>query len=583
MTLNTQVKFPIFSCVTGMLFAANFFSAEPSWAGPVPISADSCPRFAPGSEVHNPPALFSQNGSLVVDLSYQTMTDSVGRTLFCFVTPDGMQNPTLHVQPGDHLIINLTNRTPATPVEMNVPSPNCADTVMTGSSVNLHYHGTNTSPSCGQDDVLHTIVNTGQTYQYNVIFPWNEPPGLYWYHPHVHGLVEAALQGGASGAIIVEGIQRFEPEVAGMPHKVLVIRDQNVAGNPEPGGSIPSWDLSLNFVPISYPQEIPAILRMRSGEKELWRVVNASADSLLDLQVLYDGCPQPLQVVGRDGVPIDSQDGTRRGRVVKVTDVLLPTAGRAEFTVPAPPASVKVAQLVTLTVNTGPDGDNDPRRTLATIHTAQNHGFRNADSRETESDRFVPSRIEPGWKQRFEGLAKARLTDRRTLYFSEDNPNSKFFITVDGATPTLFTPDEPPAIVTVQGSVEDWTIQNRTLENHEFHMHQIHFLVQSQDNFEVNGSSPDRSIQGQFMDMIQVPYWDGDPSHPYPSVTVRMDFRGADVGDFVYHCHIAEHEDKGMMAIIRVLPCTPEWLGRTRRGLEKEANVSPVAARADER
>jgi FtsP/CotA-like multicopper oxidase with cupredoxin domain len=33
-----------------------------------------------------------------------------------------------------------------------------------------------------------------------------------------------------------------------------------------------------------------------------------------------------------------------------------------------------------------------------------------------------------------------------------------------------------------------------------------------------------------------------------------MDFRGFDIGDFVYHCHIAEHEDHGMMAIIRVLP-----------------------------
>jgi hypothetical protein len=30
------------------------------------------------------------------------------------------------------------------------------------------------------------------------------------------------------------------------------------------------------------------------------------------------------------------------------------------------------------------------------------------------------------------------------------------------------------------------------------------------------------------------------------------DFRGPDTGDFVYHCHIAEHEDDGMMAIIRV-------------------------------
>ena len=91
------------------------------------------------------------------------------------------------------------------------------------------------------------------------------------------------------------------------------------------------------------------------------------------------------------------------------------------------------------------------------------------------------------------------------------------------------------------------------MENHEFHFHQIHFLVESQDNFVVNGSQPVAAIQGQLLDMIEVPFWDGNPAHPYPSVTVRMDFRGNDIGDFVYHCHILNHEDQGMMAIIRVL------------------------------
>ena len=188
-------------------------SGTPTFVSTVP---DACSRFPAGSVVHNPPALFSRNGSLTVNFSYQTRTDSDGRTLFSFMTPDGLENPTLHVRPGDHLIINLTNNTPASsPVEMTIPSPNaCGDIVMTESSVNIHYHGTNTSPTCGQDEVVHTIVNSGQTFQYDVAFPLDEPPGLYWYHPHAHGLVEAALQGGASGAIIVEGIQALEPAVA---------------------------------------------------------------------------------------------------------------------------------------------------------------------------------------------------------------------------------------------------------------------------------------------------------------------------------------------------------------------------------
>jgi hypothetical protein len=79
-------------------------------------------------------------------------------------------------------------------------------------------------------------------------------------------------------------------------------------------------------------------------------------------------------------------------------------------------------------------------------------------------------------------------------------------------------------------------------------------MVLSQNHFQINGSHPIPALDGQFLDMIDIPFWDGNPKHPYPSVTVRLDFRGQDIGDFVYHCHILEHEDGGMMAIIRVLP-----------------------------
>ncbi len=522
----------------------------------VPPIANPCPRSAAGSAVENPPALFSHNGVLTANFSYQTTTDEEGRTLFCFMTPDGSENPTLHVHPGDHLIINVTNNTPAAPVEMQINPPNCGAAEMTRSSVNIHYHGSNSSPTCHQDDVIHTVINSHQTFTYDVHFPSDEPPGLYWYHPHIHGHVEAALQGGGSGAIVVEGIQDFQHAVAGMHQRILVIRDQNVAGNPTPGGSVPSWDLTLNNIPIAYPDEIPAVIQMEPGERQLWRVSNSTADTILDLQVQYDGVPQTLDIVGLDGVPTGSQDGTRRGKIVKAKDVLIPTAGRAEFIVRAPSAAVRNASLLTLAINTGPGGDNDPQRTLATIQRVA----RRAPS-VAESDSTMPATIGPTWKQRFELLATASVTTQRALYFSEvlsdpSNPLSptNFFITVDGATPELFNPNNPPAIVTTQGSVEDWTIENRTQENHEFHIHQIHFLVLAQNTFETNGTPSDPSIQGQFLDTIQVPYWDGNPNHPFPSVTLRMDFRGLDIGDFVYHCHIAGHEDNGMMAIIRVEP-----------------------------
>src|SRR6516162_2192212 len=132
---------------------------------------------------------------------------------------------------------------------------------MTITSLNVHYHGTNTTPGCHGDQVIHTIINSGETFNYSLKFPVDEPPGLYWYHPHVHGLAEAAVQGGASGAIIVEGIASVEPAVANLPERVLIIRDMLRANTPDTdqqNGPIPAWDISLNYVPIVYaPAQTP--------------------------------------------------------------------------------------------------------------------------------------------------------------------------------------------------------------------------------------------------------------------------------------------------------------------------------------
>ena len=67
---------------------------------------------------------------------------------------------------------------------------------------------------------------------------------------------------------------------------------------------------------------------MAPNETQFWRVANASADTILDLQVVYDGKPQPIQLVALDGVPLGSQDGTAQGKLITVTD-LRPAARRA--------------------------------------------------------------------------------------------------------------------------------------------------------------------------------------------------------------------------------------------------------------
>jgi FtsP/CotA-like multicopper oxidase with cupredoxin domain len=127
---------------------------------------------------------------------------------------------------------------------------------------------------------------------------------------------------------------------------------------------------------------------------------------------------------------------------------------------------------------------------------------------------------------------------------------------VQGQPEMVFNPNAAPAITATQGTVEEWTVENHTLENHEFHFHQVHFLLKSQNNFEINHDVQAPGITGQYLDMVEVPNWDGNPAHPFPSVTLRIDFRGHDIGTLVFHCHILGHEDLGMMNIIQVVPST---------------------------
>jgi FtsP/CotA-like multicopper oxidase with cupredoxin domain len=516
-----------------------------------------CPRPAIGAAITPPPDIASVNGVLTVHFNYYTSVDNEGRTLFCFIADNGNQSPTLHVNPGDRIKMSVTNMVPSAPGAPSETVSNdktvCGNPTMTLTSVNVHFHGTNTVPQCHSDEVIHTLINSGETFDYVIHIPADEPPGMYWYHPHVHGISSIAVTGGASGAIVVEGIENIQPAVVGLPQRVLMLRDmpliadRPVAINGQEQQA-PFWDLSLNYVPVVFPVYRPSIIKMHAGEKEFWRVVNASANSIFDIQLKYDGVQQPLQIVGFDGVPTGSQDGKHQGTIVTQNDILIPPAGRVEFITTAPATSVQQAQLSTIGIDSGPLGDSLPGRPIANIELTQD-----------PLNLRVGYATGPANPQRFAGLDKVKATVTRHLYFSETFQHAQhggghargaagvnFFITVKGQQPVKFDPNNPPAITTTQGAVEDWIIQNHAPEVHEFHMHQIHFLLLA-----VNGV-PVAPEQRQFYDTYQVPYWD-QIGH-YPSIKVRMDFRGPVVGDFVYHCHILQHEDAGMMAIIRVLP-----------------------------
>ncbi|HEY6251927.1 MAG TPA: multicopper oxidase domain-containing protein [Candidatus Angelobacter sp.] len=593
-----------------------------------------------GSVIHQPPALYSHNGVLNVQFSYQTTTDLVGRQLFCFMTPNGLQNPTLHVNPGDTLNVTVTNNTPfndATDNENPPPAPppngdevfnapTCGDTIweaqgptangagfnMSGGSMNIHYHGTNTTPQCHGDNVVKTLVNPGNTFQYNVTFPTNEPPGLYWYHPHVHGLAEVAVQGGAAGALIVDGIQNVQPAVSGLLQRVIMIRDQQLSvpqGESSPGTQgIPQNDLTVNFVsinstvtnPNTTPPTVsytPAVIQM-DNHQQFWRICNCTSDAPLDLAVQFDGVNQTFQVVGIDAVPVNSQEGRQPPATIPVMHYRIAPAARVEIIVPSPSFTVHTAQLVTQIIYSGPQGDDLPARPLLKIQRVEeiedDAGVRTVSTgTSAEARERIPAFTGLSTtQQRFSGIEDLPAAIERVVFFEEVEDGSTFFMSTASCAPASdprcvasgppqidvkFDNNNPPAIVTTQGTVELWHIQNHARENHELHQHQIHFKVEAQLNFEKNGDptfpgngQQAPAITGQFADMVEVPFCggpppasppqppacvdaNGNPVIPYPQVDAKMDFRGPDIGDFVFHCHILGHEDRGMMAIERVV------------------------------
>jgi suppressor of ftsI len=461
--------------------------------------------------------------------------------------------PTIRVNPGDTLVIDYTNALPvssAPPLDMS----------------NLHTHGLTDSPKAPGDDVLMTMVMPGQTYRYVYAIPRNEAPGVYWYHPHPHGESNRQVASGMSGLIIIEGIGTYAPIVRGLAERQIVLRDfyldptvaplarrqrravmhelaRERAANPalNTAAAVRALAARAASLPAAPPSCNPddadkgvtinglpsATITMRPGSRQFFRIVNASANSFFDLKIPGS----KLLVVANDGVPLSFHDRRTQGRWVD--HVLMPPAARIEAVVAAPAQSG--VPFESLCIDYGPDGDTDPQRTLGTI------ALGNEPAVTHTSLSAAPAVAEP-----FGDIHAARIAARRVVNFSENNDAGQFF--VNGK---MFDGEAPPMFVVHAGTVEEWTVTNYADELHAFHIHQIHFLVE-----DVNGvRQPDTS----WLDTVTVPYATHAGSTTKPGVVhLLMDFREpVIVGTFVFHCHILEHEDYGMMAKIQVVGPAP--------------------------
>ncbi|MGB8977349.1 MAG: multicopper oxidase domain-containing protein, partial [Terriglobales bacterium] len=164
-------------------------------------SAAQCPaRPASGSEVKDAYTIRSQNGTLTADFALGESVDQAGYTHYCYQyqAPSGIvEAPTIRVSPGDNLQLNLADviqDNDASKMSMHHAASGavCGDGgTVTVSSTNMHFHGMPIPPVCHQDDVIDTLIQPGSpAFNFNIQIPADTPPGLYWYHPHIHGFTE---------------------------------------------------------------------------------------------------------------------------------------------------------------------------------------------------------------------------------------------------------------------------------------------------------------------------------------------------------------------------------------------------------
>ena len=402
--------------------------------------------------------------------------------------------PVLRVRPGERMQIELINH-------LQEPT-------------NLHFHGIHTSPT-GNSDNVSIVVEPGDRFLYQVDVPLSQPPGLYWYHAHLHGSTERQVSGGLSGALVVEGLAERFPALAGIGEDIFVLKDLEFDE-----GVDTVIDDQFHGLIQSINGRTMVEARLRPGETRLWRFTNQSSNLYFHLGV--EG--HRFRVLAEDGITVENP--------VELSSLDINPASRLEVLVTA--GAPGRYEITSYRVPTGSGVAERPNRVLGHLVV--------------EGTAVAPALPPPPSSSALDLLGR-RLDARRRFEFSQSKDGEHFFI--DGKE---FDHTRTDLRVPL-GNVEEWTLRNASDDLHVFHIHQVHFQI-----VEVNGQP--QPFNG-LVDIARVP--------ERGEIKIRLAFTDpAILGRFVYHCHVLKHEDKGMMANIEVYdPNADSLLSGTQRLIER--------------
>ena len=431
-----------------------------------------------------PPEIRSRNGVLNATITAAPGRVQLGEYAFPgFLYNDAYLPPLLRVRLGDVMRITFRNNLPDDPS-------------------NLHYHGMAVSPQGNSDNVF-VHVHPGDEFAYEVRVPatGRQGPGLFWYHPHAHGVVAKQMLGGMSGGLVVDGSEKLFPILQGLPERFFFIKHAELGE----GNEIISINGQLN-----------PMVQVRPGEMQFWRIANIGATLFIKFQI--EG--MPLYVMATDGHPLSQPR--------KMSEFFLGPGERIDVIAIGPQAGEYVMRTISFPNEAW--RKPDPPQQLATVVSAGSPPTRADAEAEILRQRVDGAR----WIDEVRSTTIAR---RRRLEYSKTPDRHAFMI--DGR-----VMDESRVDQTVKlGDTEEWTVVNTDQQYHSFHIHQTAFLVteingvgQDEDSLRDTFSVPPATDDGPGVLKVVIPFTD-------PVI----------VGRFVYHCHAVDHEDKGMMGVVEVV------------------------------
>ena len=447
-----------------------------------------------GAPLQEPDVLRSQGGSLSVRLEAASGSHLVGgRKATTLGYNGGLPGPTLRVRAGDVLRIQLVNR-------LEEPT-------------NLHMHGLHVSPEDNGDNVF-VVVDPGDSFSYEYRLPDDHPPGVYWYHPHHHGMVANQLFGGLYGAIIVEDANT----VPVTRERVMVVSDISLDASgqiltPSTMAQMMGREGSLVLV---NGQAAP-VLEARPGERERWRVVNACSSRYLSLRL--DG--QGVQLLGRDSGRLTQPLG--------VQDVQLSPGNRADLVVTArrDRSVLRAEPFDRGGMMAGMMGGGSMSRSGGPVDLATFEVRGSTQPELAPLPRQDTPRDLRGRQVSRERVLTMRMGMGGGMMGGGASQGMSF--TIDG---NKFDPARVDQSVKV-GAIEEWTIRNDSPMDHPFHLHVWPMQLLTENGAPVKTPT--------WLDVVNVP--------ARGEVTVRIAFDDFG-GRTVYHCHILDHEDRGMMGVV---------------------------------